>query len=216
MYKILIADDHAVVRKGLIQILKKSPDLAVKAEASSGAEALEMVSREKWDAVVLDLSMPGMSGMDALKQMHTLFPRLPILVLSVHPEDQYGIRVLKAGASGYLTKDAAPEELVNALLKVCRGGKYVSPSLAERLALSFGMDGELPRHETLSDREYEVLRLLGSGLTISQAAEKMCLSVKTVSTYRSRILEKMQMGTTAEIIHYAIHEGIGNETEGGL
>lgn len=203
MYKILIADDHAVVRKGLVQILHNSQDCAVKGEAGNGQEVLDKVGREDWDAVILDLSMPGVSGLDILKQLRSLRPQLPVLILSVHPEDQYAVRVLKAGAAGYLTKESAPEELVSAVRKVCAGGKYVSARLAEKLVLALGTDFERPPHEVLSDREFEVLRLLASGLTVSAIAERLCLSVKTISTYRARILEKTNMKNNAELIRYA-------------
>ena len=191
MYKILIADDHAVVRRGLVQILQSSPDLAVKGEASNGQEVLSKVGQDHWDAVILDLSMPGISGLDILKQLKSRHPQLPVLILSVHPEDQYAMRVLKAGAAGYLTKESAPEELVQAVHKVCAGGKYVSGPLAEKLVQALGADLDQSPHEILSDREFEVLRLLAAGRTITEIASDLCLSVKTISTYRARILDQI-------------------------
>ncbi|MBI4558793.1 MAG: response regulator transcription factor [Candidatus Hydrogenedentes bacterium] len=208
MHKILVADDHAVVRKGLIEILKKSSDFVVKGEADSAEQVLEKIYHDTWDAVILDLSMPGKGGMEVLKQLRLLRPQLPVLILSVHPEDQYAQRVLKAGAAGYLTKDSAPEELLVALRKVCAGGKYVSPTLAEWLVESIGTDRDQPPHEILSDREYEVMRLMAEGLTLSEIANRLSLSIKTISTYRTRILEKLNMKTSAEIMRYAIEKGL--------
>ncbi|MBI2434226.1 MAG: response regulator transcription factor [Candidatus Hydrogenedentes bacterium] len=211
MYKILVADDHAVVRKGLLQILQGAPGLCTVQEAGSGAEVLQKCYGEKWDGVILDLAMPGMSGLDVLKQLKAQHPVLPVLVLSVHPEEQYARRVLKAGAAGYLTKDSAPDELVKAVQKICSGGRYVSASLAEMLAFTFQEDGDRPAHEGLSDREYQVLRLMASGYTISEIAEKLVLSVKTVSTYRTRLLQKMNMSNNAELMHYAFQNGLLEE-----
>jgi two-component system invasion response regulator UvrY len=207
-HKLLVADDHAIVRKGIIQVLQDSPDLLVQGEAASGAEVLERVRAEDWDGVVMDLSMPGTSGLDLIKQLRALRPRLPILVLSVHPEDQYALRVLKAGAGGYLTKESVPDELVRAIRKVCAGGRYVSAELAERLAFSMGADVERAPHEQLSDREFQVLRLMASGLTPTEISERLCLSVKTVSTYRTRLLEKLRLRTSAELVRYAVQAGL--------
>lgn len=207
-YSLLVADDHAVVRKGMIQILQEASDLKVEGEASSGAELLELLRHHKCDAIVTDLSMPGTSGIDLLKQLRAQHPALPVLILSVHPEDQYALRLLRAGAAGYLTKDSVPEELVNAIRKVCAGGKYVSSALAERLVFAMGSDSEQAPHETLSDREFQVLRLMASGLSPAEISENLCLSVKTVSTYRARILEKMGMRTNAELVRYALEAGL--------
>ncbi|HYC70093.1 MAG TPA: response regulator transcription factor [Opitutaceae bacterium] len=202
--KILIADDHAVVRRGLKQILADEYQRATFGEASNAQEALDKVWGEPWDVVVLDVSMPGRSGLEALAEIRKSKPRLPVLVLSMHPEDQFAMRVLKAGASGYMTKESAPAELVGAVKKVMAGGRYVSTSLAEKMAEYLDTDFSRPPHERLSNREFLVLRLIASGKTVSQIAEELSLSVKTISTYRARILEKMVMTSNAELTHYAI------------
>jgi two-component system invasion response regulator UvrY len=202
--RILIADDHAILRRGLKEILVRELEGAVCGEAEDARQALAQVQSEEWDAVILDITMQGRSGVDALRDLKALRPKLPVLVLSMHPEDQYGRRVLKAGASGYMNKESAPEELIKALRKVLAGGRYVSPVLAERLALDLSQDAERPAHEVLSDREFEVLRMIASGRTVSQIAEELHLGVPTVSTYRARILQKMNMTTTAELMHYAL------------
>lgn len=202
--KILIADDHAVVRQGLKQILADEYRRAVFGEAGTAQEALDLVWREEWDVVVLDVTMPGRSGLEVLKEIRKSRPRLPVLVLSMHPEDQFAVRVLKSGAAGYMTKESAPEELVGALKKVLNGGRYVSATLAEKMASYLTTDLQRPPHELLSNREFLVLRLLASGKTVSQVAEVLTLSVKTISTYRARILEKMAMQSNAELTHYAI------------
>jgi DNA-binding NarL/FixJ family response regulator len=204
MIRALIADDHAVVRQGLKQILGDTPEMLVAGEATNGQEVLDKVRAEPWDVVVLDISMPDRSGLDILKQLRSERPKLPVLVLSMHSEDQYAVRVLKAGASGYLTKDSAPDELVKAIRKVVSGGRYVSSFLAEKLAFEIGTDSSRLPHETLSDREFQVLRLIAGGKSVTEIAAELCLSVKTVSTYRARMLEKMNLGTTAELIHYAV------------
>jgi len=204
MIKILIADDHPVVRKGLKEIIEDTPDMMVGDEASNGQETLEKVRKSDFDIVLLDISMPGRSGLDILKELKSEKPELSVLILSIHPEEQYAVRVLKAGASGYLTKESAPEELIAAIKKASIGRKYVSSSLAEKLALYLEIDDEKPLHETLSDREYEVMRKIASGKTITEIAEKLFLSIKTISTYRSRILEKMGMKSNAELTHYAL------------
>lgn len=204
MIRILIADDHPIVRAGLKQILAEASDIEVAAEAGDGHELLKLIRKGGIDVALLDISMPGLTGLDALKQIKVENPNLPILVLSMHAEDQYGIRVLKAGAAGYLMKSAAPDQLIGAIRKVQRGGRYVSPSLAEKIAfdLQTGASG-LP-HETLSDREYQVLCMIASGKTVKQIAAELALSEKTVSTYRARILEKMNMKSNSELTHYAI------------
>jgi len=208
MIKIFIADDHAIVREGLKQIVAETTDMAVTDEADTGHEVLEKVSENDYDVLVLDITMPGLNGLDALKQLRNQRPDLPVLVLSIHPEEQYAVRVLRAGASGYLTKESAPDELISAIRKVSMGGKYVTPSLAEKLASDLVADGKKPLHETLSDREYQVLCMIASGKTVTEIAEELFLSEKTISTYRSRILEKMKMKTNAELIHYAIKHGL--------
>ena len=204
MLGILVADDHPIVRRGIKQIITETPGMSVTGEAASGQEVLRRTRENDYDVVLLDISMPGTDGTDVIKQLRIEKPELHILVLSIHPEEQYAVRVLKAGASGYLTKESAPDELVTAIRKVAQGRKYVSPSLAERLALDLEVNTESPLHETLSDREYQVMCLIASGKTVTQIAEELSLSVKTVSTYRSRILEKMKMKTSAEMTHYAI------------
>ena len=173
-------------------------------EAQNCQEVLELVRKQDWDIVVLDITMPGRGGLDVLKELKHEHPKLPVLMLSVHSEDQYAVRALKAHASGYLTKDSAPEELLNAIRKILRGGKYVSPSLAEKLAFDLETETEKPLHETLSDREYQVMLMIASGKTVSQIAVELSLSVKTIDTYRTRILEKMKMKTNAELMHYVI------------
>jgi len=202
--RVLIADDHAILRRGLKEILVRELDGVSCGEAESAQQVLAQVQTHDWDVVILDVTMPGRSGLDVLKDLKSLRPKLPVLVLSMHPEDQYGKRVLKAGASGYMNKESAPEELIKALRKVLAGGRYVSPLLAEKLATDLNEDAGRPAHEILSDREFEVLRKLASGKTVGQIAEDLRLSVPTVSTYRARILEKLNLSTTAELMHYAM------------
>lgn len=208
MKSLLIVDDHAVVRQGLRQILAQEfhPDRID--EASNAEEALNLVLKNTYDLVMLDISMPGRSGLELLRDIKYQQPSLPVLVLSVHPEDQMGVRILKAGASGYVNKDCDPEELVRAVQKVASGGRYVSPTLAERLVMDIQSDSGKPPHELLSDREFEVLCAIARGKSVSEIARDLALSVKTVSTYRTRILEKMHMKTNAELTHYAVREGL--------
>ena len=201
--KILITDDHAVLRRGLKQILEDGFGKIQFGEAANTGEAIAQVAREHWDLVMLDITMPGRSGLDALKEIKAIKPNMRVLVLSVHSEDQFAVRVLKAGASGFLNKDSAPEELVKAVRKVIGGGRYVSTSLAEKLAFNLDHPTDQLPHQTLSDREFQVLRMIGSGKTVSEIAEELSLSVKTVSTYRARILEKMSLKTNAELTRYA-------------
>jgi two-component system invasion response regulator UvrY len=205
MLKILIADDHPVVRQGLKQIIAETADIVVSGEAVDGLEAINKVRAGDYDVVLLDISMPVKNGIDVLAQLKYERPKLPVLMLSMHPEEQYAVQALRAGASGYLTKESAPEELVGAIRKVSTGGKYVSASLAEKLA-SIVQKGcpELP-HQTLSERELDVMRLIASGKTVSEIARELSLSVKTISTYRSRILKKMQMKNNAQLTRYAIN-----------
>lgn len=210
MIKILIADDHAIVRKGLKQILAETHDMAVAGEAGNGPDLMDKVRTGDWDVVILDISMPGRGGLEILKQLKSERPRIHVLVLTMHPEDQYAIRVFKAGASGYLTKESAPEQLVAAIRKVARGGKYVSPHLAEKLAYDLEIGSEKPPHETLSDREYQVMQMIASGKTVGNMAEELSLSVKTISTYRARILKKMKMKNNAELTHYVIRKKLVN------
>jgi two-component system invasion response regulator UvrY len=204
MLKILIADDHAIVRQGLKQIVTETRDMTVAGEADNGQELLNKIKEDDYDVVVLDITMPGRDGLDVLRQLRTERPRLPVLMLSIHPEEQYALRALRAGASGYLTKESAPDELVGAIRKVSSGGKYISASLAEKLAFELEAGHAQALHEALSDREYQVLCLIASGKTVMDIAQELSLSEKTVSTYRSRVLEKMNMKNNAELTYYAI------------
>jgi two-component system, NarL family, invasion response regulator UvrY len=206
--KILIADDHAIVREGLKQILAETADMVVAGEASNGQEVLELVRKADFDLVLLDLAMPEKDGLDALKELKQEKPHLPVLVLSIYPEEQYAVRVLKAGASGYLTKESAPDELIAAIRKVSQKGKYVSQSLGEKLASYLTADPDQPAHELLSDREYRVMLMIASGKTVTEVAEALFLSVKTISTYRVRALRKMGMKNNAEFAYYAIKHGL--------
>ncbi len=207
MTDIIIADDHTIFREGLKQILRETSDIAVAGEAANGAELLERVRKGNYDVVVLDIAMPGRGGLEVLKELRSERPRLPILILSMYPEEQYAVRALKAGASGYLTKTSASDELISAIRKVATGGKYVSASLAEKLALHLDNENERPLHERLSDREYQVMRMIASGESLQGIAKKLSLSAKTISTNRARILQKMKMKTNAEITYYAVkHE----------
>jgi two-component system, NarL family, invasion response regulator UvrY len=202
--KVLIADDHPVVRQGLKQILALDSDVAVVGEAKNGAEALDLARRLEWDVAILDYSMPGRSGVDLLKEFKREYPRRPVLILSMYPEELHATRVLKAGGAGYINKESASEELVAALRKVMAGGKYVSAALAEKLAFELSPDSQKPLHETLSDREYRVMWLLASGKQINQIAKEMFLSPNTVSTYRARILRKLQLANNAQLVQYAV------------
>jgi two-component system, NarL family, invasion response regulator UvrY len=204
MIKILIADDHPIVRQGFKQVLQDTADLVVADEAGNGQEVLGLVSKKDYDVILLDISMPGKNGLEVLKELKVLNPKIPVLILSIYPEEQYAIRALKAGASGYLTKASAPEELISAIRKVSRGGKFISSSLAEKIAYELDGDSGKAPHETLSDREYQILLMIASGKTVSDIAAEMCLSVKTVSTYRSRIIDKMKLKNNAELTTYAI------------
>jgi len=202
--KILIADDHRIVREGLKQILAETPDMVVADEASNGQEVMEKIWENDYDVLLLDISMPGRSGLDILKQLKSERPKIAVLVLSMYSEEQYAMRALRAGASGYMTKESAPDELIDAIRKVSKGRKYISPTVAEKLAFSLEVGDERPPHETLSDREFQVMCMIASGRTIKDISTELSLSVKTVSTYRTRILEKMRMRNNAELTHYAI------------
>jgi two-component system, NarL family, invasion response regulator UvrY len=202
--RVLIADDHAVFRRGLKETLAEAFPKVTFGEASTAQETLDHARRQDWDVVILDISMPGKSGLDILDDLKRLRPRLPILLLSMHPEQQFARRALKAGAAGYLTKDGVPEELKEAIKKIVGGGRYVSATLAERLAVELRDESDLPLHELLSDREFQVLRMIASGKTVKEIADELSLSVKTVSTYRARVLEKTGMKTNAELIRYAL------------
>jgi DNA-binding NarL/FixJ family response regulator len=204
MIRVLIADDHAILRRGLTEILVRDLDEVVCGEAENARQVIEQVQSREWDLIILDITMPGRSGLDALRDLRKLRPKLPVIVLSMHPEDQYGKRVLKAGASGFMNKESAPEELIKAIRKILAGGRYVSPALAETLAVQLNDETDRALHERLSDREFEVLRKIAVGRTVVQISEELHLSVPTVSTYRTRILEKMGLSTTAELIYYAV------------
>jgi DNA-binding NarL/FixJ family response regulator len=206
--KVLIADDHAVVRRGLKQILSDAFETLVVGEAQNAQETLDLVREQDWDLAVLDISMPGRNGLEALKQLKRMRPKLPVLILTTYSEEQYAIRVLKAGAAGYMTKESAPERLIEAIRKVTKGGKYISSSVAEILAASVVIDAEKSPHENLSDREYQVLYLIASGETVGEIANELSLSVKTISTYRTRILEKMGMKTNSQLTHYVISNNL--------
>ncbi|SET27949.1 two component transcriptional regulator, LuxR family [Nitrosospira multiformis] len=205
---VLIVDDHAIVRQGLRQILTESGKIDLIAEAESGGEAMRQLREGEWSAVVLDISLPDRNGIEVLKQIRKERPKLPVLMLSMHEEGLYAIRALKAGASGYITKQSAPNELMAAINQVARGRKYLTPAVAEAMAESLGTDHDRPLHETLSDREYQTLRLIASGKSLTDVAEEMHLSVKTVSVYRGRLLQKMKLKNNAEVTHYAIKNGL--------
>ena len=206
--RILITDDHAVVRQGLKLILADHFRRAVFGEARNAQEALNRVWKEKWDVVILDITMPGRSGLEVLKEIKRSCPKLPVLVLSMHPEDQFAVRMLKTGAAGYLTKESAGEELVGAINKVIAGGRYISPSLAERMASYLDVDVHKAPHERLSDREFLILRMIASGKSVGQIAKELSLSPSTVSTYRARILEKTDMKNNSELTSYAVQKGL--------
>lgn len=204
MIRILVADDHTIVRKGLKEILADTSDMVVTGEAASGQEVLDKVSKNDYDVILLDITMPGRSGLDILRELKTQRPELNILVLSMHPEEQYAVRVLRAGASGYLTKESAPEELIVAIRKVAAGGRYVTSSLAEKLAFDVAIGAEKAPHQTLSDREFQVMCMIASGKTGKQIAAELMLGVKTISTYRQRALAKMNMKSNVELTRYVI------------
>lgn len=208
MLKILIVDDHAVVRAGLKQILAETPDMEVSGEAATSREALKLAANTHFDLVLLDISMPDMSGLDVLKELHKADNNRPILMLSMYPEEQYAIRALKAGAKGYLTKESAPAELLSAIRKVSMGGRYISLALAEKLACYLGTDADRSPHQSLSDREYQVMMMIASGKTVTEIAEELVLSTKTISTNRGRALQKMGMKNNAEFTYYAVKEGL--------
>jgi DNA-binding NarL/FixJ family response regulator len=202
--RILIADDHPIVREGYKKILTSQPDMDVTGEAGNGQEVLDLIQKKDFDLILLDISMPGRSGLEILKELKSQKPHLPVMILSIYPEEQYAVRAFRDGASGYLTKASTPKELISAIRKVSHGGRYVTEALAEKLTYFLHGDADKVPHEKLSDREYQVMLLIASGKTVTQIADELCLSVKTISTYRRHILEKMQFTTNAEITMYAI------------
>lgn len=205
--KILIVDDHAVVRQGIKQILTEMSEPATIGEAANGSDAIRLLRDDSWDMVLLDIGLPGKNGIEVLKQIKSEWKKLPVLMLSMYSEDQYALRAIRAGAAGYMTKESAPDELLSAISKVRNGGRYISAGVAEKLVFELDEAASGLPHQTLSDREFEVLRLIASGKTVSEIADMLSLSVKTISTYRSRILEKMKMKHNAELTHYALkHE----------
>ncbi|MGC8991086.1 MAG: response regulator [Verrucomicrobiia bacterium] len=208
MLRVLVVDDHALIRRGLRQVISEGWKDAVVGEARNASEALEQIYAKNWDIVVADITMPGRSGLDLLREIKAANPKLPVVILSVHAEEELGVRAIKAGAAGYVSKESAPDQLVEAMRKVLAGGRYIGPKLAEKIAQYIGFDIEKPLHETLSDREYEVLSMIGEGKTPTEIAKALSLSIKTVSTYRSRIMAKMKLKTTPELIRYAIQHGI--------
>ncbi len=208
MLRILIADDHTVVRKGLRQILLEEFPSAEITETADASSLFMKVLREEWDVVITDISMPDKSGLEVLQQIRRDYPRLPVLILSAHPEDQYAIRALKAGANGYLCKDSASEELVTAIRRILMGKKYITSSLAEKLAFHLDQEADRPPHESLSDREFEVMKFLASGKVVSEIANQLCLSVTTISTYRARILAKMNLRTNYDLTRYAMENNL--------
>jgi two-component system invasion response regulator UvrY len=208
MIRLLVADDHTIVRRGLEQIIAGTSDIVVADEARNGQEVLEKISRNSYDLVLLDISMPGRDGLEILKELKGLKPKQAVLMLSMYPEEQYAVRALRSGAAGYLTKESAPDELIAAIRKVFSGGKYVSSALAERLAAKIGAESDRPLHELLSDREYQIMCMIASGRTPTDIAGHLSLSVKTISTYRTRILAKMHMKSNAEITRYALQNNL--------
>jgi two-component system, NarL family, invasion response regulator UvrY len=208
--KVLIADDHAVFREGLKRILNEAADVSEVGEAANAQQLMKSISDIRWDVILLDINMPGKSGLEVLKEIKQTNPRLAVLILSMYPEKQFAVRVIKAGAAGYITKAAAGSEVLQAIRKVYRDGKYISDSVAEHLAMAVELPVDRPLHESLSDREFEVLRMIGSGKTVSEIAEELSLSVKTISTYRTHILEKMNLKNNADIMQYVITHGLAD------
>lgn len=204
MIRIVTADDHAVVRRGIREIVSSEPDMEVVAEVATAQELLDVVQKRACDAVLLDITLPGRSGLEVLKELKQGPSKLPVLILTMHAEEQFGIRTLKAGAAGYLNKESAPDELVKAIRKVVAGGRYLTPALAEALAVDVVTPSDRPLHHSLSNREDEVFRLLAAGKTVTDVGRQLALSVKTVSTHRTRILKKLRLTTTAALIRYAI------------
>lgn len=204
MIRVILADDHDVVRRGIKQILSEDPSIQVVGEAKSGAEIIELLSNNNCDVLLMDISMPGMSGLDVLSELRKTNKTLPVIFLSMHPEEHYAVRAMKNGAAGYITKDSPPESLLKAVKKVASGGRYITSSLAERLADALTSPDDRPLHDALSERESQILRLMGAGKSPSEIAESLCLSIKTVSTYKTRVMQKMGLKSSAELIRYAV------------
>lgn len=208
MIRIVVADDHAIVRQGLRQVLNAEGDFEVTGEAASYGEVMQLLRREGCDVLILDVAMPGRNGIETLKQVKQDWPKLPVLVLSMYPEDQYAFRALKAGASGYLTKQAAADQIVAAIRTISRGRRYITPELAEELAKNLDRDVDTPPHELLSDREFQTMKLIAAGRTLQQIGETLALSPKTVSVYRARVMAKLKLSTNAELTRYALEKGL--------
>ncbi len=210
MIKVLVADDHKIFRAGVKRLIEESPDIEVAGEASDGFDALAKLRQQEWDVVLLDINMPNKSGLDIVRQMKLEKPKLPILILSMYPEEQYAVRALKAGAAGYLTKDSESDELIAAIRKVVKGGRYATPALLEKLLFELDGERDAPKHHALSEREHQIFEQIIKGKSLTDIADAMAISVKTVSTYRTRVLEKMNMENNAELIHYAIQQGLSD------
>ena len=206
--KVLVADDHAIVRQGLKTIISEHSDLSIAGEAENGNQVLKILKKIKVDVVLLDFDMPEKNGLDTLVELKALYPKLPVMILSIFPEDHYGTRFLKAGASGYLQKSSATDQLIDAIRKVFNGGKYISSALTDKLVTGLNKDKEQFLHESLTDREFQVFRLLATGKKLKEMADELCLSINTISTYRSRILQKMDLKSNADVIRYAIENGL--------
>jgi len=206
--KVLVADDHEIVRQGLKTIISEHSDLSIAGEAENGNQVLKILKKTKVDVVLLDFDMPEKNGLDTLVELKALYPKLPVMILSIFPEDHYGTRFLKAGASGYLQKSSATDQLIDAIRKVFNGGKYISSALTDKLVTGLNKDKEQFLHESLTDREFQVFRLLATGKKLKEMADELCLSINTISTYRSRILQKMDMKSNADVIRYAIENGL--------
>jgi DNA-binding NarL/FixJ family response regulator len=206
--KVLVADDHEIVRQGLKTIISEHSDLSIAGEAENGNQVLKILKKTKVDVVLLDFDMPEKNGLDTLIELKALYPKLPVMILSIFSEDHYGTRFLKAGASGYLQKSSATDQLIDAIRKVFNGGKYISSALTDRLVTNLNRDHERPLHESLTDREFQVFCLLATGKKLKEIADELCLSINTISTYRSRILQKMDMKSNADVIRYAIENGL--------
>jgi DNA-binding NarL/FixJ family response regulator len=210
MIKILLADDHPIIIKGLKQIIEEEDDMKVTGEAKNGNEALDLMRKNDYDIAILDITMPKKTGVEVIEEMKYLKKKIPVLVLSVHPEDQFAMRVLKTGAKGYMTKESAPENIVDAIKKIINGGKYISPTLAEKILSDINSDRDEAPHETLSNREFQIIVMIASGKTLKEIAEELNLNIKTISTYRQRILEKMNMTSNSELTRYVLDNRLMN------